>query len=120
MSIIRKDFLHNGRLSRIVQHNGTLYLCGLVGDTAHKTAREQTMDILAAADKLLAENNSDKSHILSATIFVHDAHKNFAEMNEAWDAWVDRENPPARVGVECNMSNPDYLVEILFIAAVKE
>jgi len=41
----------------------------------------------------------------------------FAEMNEAWDAWVDPANLPARATVEARLASPDYKVEIAGIAA---
>jgi enamine deaminase RidA (YjgF/YER057c/UK114 family) len=39
-------------------------------------------------------------------------------MNAAWDAWVDKANPPARATVESKLAGPDYLVEIMVEAAV--
>ena len=41
----------------------------------------------------------------------------FAEMNAAWDAWVDLQNLPARATVEARLASPDYKVEIAGIAA---
>jgi enamine deaminase RidA (YjgF/YER057c/UK114 family) len=41
----------------------------------------------------------------------------YDEMNAAWDAWVDRANPPARATVEARLAAPKYLVEIAAIAA---
>ena len=38
-------------------------------------------------------------------------------MNAAWDAWVDRANPPARATVEARLVAPEYLVEIAVTAA---
>jgi enamine deaminase RidA (YjgF/YER057c/UK114 family) len=37
-------------------------------------------------------------------------------MNAAWDAWVSRENPPARATVEARLAGPEYLVEIVIVA----
>lgn len=39
-------------------------------------------------------------------------------MNTAWEAWIDRANPPARATVEAKLAAPKYLVEIAAIAAV--
>ena len=33
-------------------------------------------------------------------------------MNVAWEAWVDKRNPPARATVEARLAAPQYLVEI--------
>ena len=38
-------------------------------------------------------------------------------MNAAWDAWVDKGNPPARATVEARLVAPEYLVEIAVTAA---
>lgn len=39
-------------------------------------------------------------------------------MNAAWDAWVARDNPPARATVEAKLAASEYLVEIV-VTAVK-
>ena len=119
MEIKRSGPIHNGRMSTVVQHGDVLYLCGLLAGTAEQNAKEQTEEVLALADTILSEHGSDKSHLLSASIYLHDIQKNFQGMNEAWDNWVDRENPPARICVEANMSDPAHLVEILFVAVRK-
>lgn len=42
----------------------------------------------------------------------------FAEMNKAWDEWVDRNNPPAYATVEAKLANPSWKVEIVISAAL--
>src|SRR5271167_4821791 len=81
--------LHAGpRMSQAVIHGSTVYLAGQVADQAKgKSVGEQAKDILAGIDRLLAEAGSDKTKILSATIYLADI-GTFAEMNAAWDAWV--------------------------------
>ena len=41
------------RMSRIVKHNGTIYLCGQVCDDATKGITEQTQTMLDKVDELL-------------------------------------------------------------------
>jgi enamine deaminase RidA (YjgF/YER057c/UK114 family) len=77
---------------------------------------EQTREILATIDKLLAEAGTDKTRILSATIYLADM-ATFAEMNTAWDAWVAPGATPARATVEAKLAAPSYTVEIACIAA---
>ena len=80
MSIRRID--GGARMSQAVVHNGTVYTAGQVAQGAPGgSIAEQTADILGRIDKLLAEAGSDKSKILSATIWLTDMH-DFAEMNE--------------------------------------
>ena len=104
------------RYSEIVIHNGTVYLAGQLADDYAGDIAEQTRQTLANIDRLLAEAGSDKSKILSATIWLADIN-DFGAMNSVWDAWVDTANPPARATGESRLASPDYKVEIIVIAA---
>lgn len=106
------------RMSRIVKHNGTIYLCGQVAADAEKDITEQTQTMLDKVEGLLEQAGSDKEHMLSATIYVRDM-KDFAAMNAVWDAWVPQGHAPARACVEARMARPELLVEISVIAAEK-
>lgn len=103
------------RMSQAVIHGDTVYLAGQVG-TPGTTVTDQTKDVLASIDRLLAEAGTDKSKLLQATIWLADM-RDFAAMNAVWDAWVDTANPPARATGEARLAGPDYLVEIIVIAA---
>ena len=116
MSITRTDI--TPRMSRIVEHNNTIYLCGQVAKDATKNIREQTETILEKVEELLNKAGSDKRHILSVTIYVRDM-KDFSAMNEVWDAWVEEGHQPARACVEARMARPELLVEMSVIAAKK-
>jgi enamine deaminase RidA (YjgF/YER057c/UK114 family) len=105
------------RMSMAVAHGSTVYLAGHVArDPAGKSVTEQTRDILAQIDARLAEAGSDKSRLLSASIWITDM-ATFAEMNAVWDAWVVEGHTPARATVEAKLATPDYKVEIAVIAA---
>jgi enamine deaminase RidA (YjgF/YER057c/UK114 family) len=105
------------RMSQAVVHGSTVYLAGQVADQAKgKSVGEQTREILAKIDGLLAEADSEKTRILSATVYLADI-ATFAEMNAAWDAWVASGHPPARATVEARLAAPEYTVEIACIAA---
>lgn len=108
----------NGRYSTVVNHNGILYIAGQVGDDMSADVAQQTEETLAEIDRILADNGSDKEHILSATVFVRDM-KEAAGMNKVWDAWVVPGKEPARICVAAAMFSPDCKVEIGLIAAVK-
>ena len=105
------------RMSRIVIHNDTIYLCGQVAKDAGADIKEQTQTMLDKVDNLLAQAGSDRKHILSATIYIKEM-KDFAEMNKIWDAWVIEGYSPARACVEASLARPELLVEISVIAAV--
>ena len=80
------------RMSQAVVHGDTVYLAGQVGAPGESVA-DQTRAVLGQVDWLLAEAGSNKSRILSATIWLADI-GDFAEMNGVWDAWIDPANPP--------------------------
>lgn len=103
------------RMSQAVIHNGVAYLAGQVGHGDDITA--QTKSALAEVERVLEAVGSDKSHILSTTIWLADMAL-FAGMNAVWDAWVDKANPPARACGEARLATSDYLVEFMIIAAV--
>ncbi|MGA0604667.1 RidA family protein [Phenylobacterium sp. VNQ135] len=103
------------RMSQAVVHGDTIYLAGQVGAPG-RSVTEQTREILAAIEELLAECGSDKSKILSATIWLADI-ADFGEMNAVWDAWVGGRDAPARATSEARLATPDYKVEIIVIAA---
>ncbi len=112
MTIVRSE--PSSRMSQSVVHGDTIYLAGQVGTGADVTA--QTKDMLGQVDRLLAAAGSSKSHILSATIWMADMDQ-VGDMNAVWDAWIDPSNPPARACVESRLVTPEYLVEVMIIAA---
>jgi enamine deaminase RidA (YjgF/YER057c/UK114 family) len=105
------------RMSQAVVHGSTVYLAGQVAQQPKgKSVGEQTKEILAQIDRLLAEAGSDKTRILSTTIYLAEI-ATFAEMNAVWDAWVAVGHAPARATVEARLAAPEYTVEIACIAA---
>jgi enamine deaminase RidA (YjgF/YER057c/UK114 family) len=104
------------RMSRVVKHNDTIYLCGQVCADATQGIEEQTRTMLDKVDALLIQAGSNREHLLSATLYLRDM-KDFAAMNAVWDAWVPEGHAPARACVEARMARPELLVEISVIAA---
>ncbi|MDO4905856.1 MAG: RidA family protein [Lautropia sp.] len=105
------------RMSEAVIHDKVVYLAGQVPEDTSKGVREQTEEVLACIDRVLAEAGTDKSKLLTATVYLSSI-GNFAEMNAAWDAWVSPGNPPTRATVEARLAAPDILVEIVVSAAI--
>jgi enamine deaminase RidA (YjgF/YER057c/UK114 family) len=105
------------RMSQVVVHGGVAYLAGIVADDLVPSVAEQTKQILAKIDRLLAAVGSDKARILKANIWLTDIRR-FDEMNGVWDAWVARDHTPARATVESRLAGAGYLVEIMVEAAV--
>lgn len=102
------------RMSKIVKHNGTVYLCGQVGEGESIT--EQTESCLARVDALLKEAGSSREQILQAVIWVSDM-AYFAEMNAVWDAWVPEGHAPARACGEAKLAREVLKVEVIVTAA---
>lgn len=104
------------RMSQAVVHGNTVYLAGQVADEPGGDVAAQTRQVLAAIDRLLAAAGTDKTRILSATIYLADI-GSFAQMNSVWDSWVPAGHTPARATVEARLAAPAYKVEIQVIAA---
>ena len=113
MTITRHD--PSSILSLAVEHGGTVYLAGVVAKKLEADIKGQTKEILDEIDRLLAKSGSNKSKVLSATIWVTDI-RNRAPMNEVWTAWADPKNLPARACIEAKLADPRGLVEIMVIA----
>ena len=110
--------IHTGaRMSKIVRHNGVVYLCGQVG--AGDSVAEQTRDCLSRVDALLAEAGTDNTRILQAIVWLADM-ADFAEMNAVWDAWVPEGHAPARACGEAKLARDVLKVEIIVTAAMPE
>ncbi len=105
------------RMSKAVVHAGTVYLAGQVADDPKADISTQTQQVLDKIDGYLRQAGTGKSNLLSATIYITDM-RNFQAMNAVWDAWVDKENTPARATVEARLANSELLVEIMAIAAL--
>ena len=117
MSITR---IHTGpRMSQAVIHHQTVYLAGQVAAGAPGgTVTEQTKDVLSKIDALLAEAKTDKTKILSATIWLTDL-SSFSEMNAIWEAWLAACPTPARATVESpHLASPEFNIEIAVVAAL--
>lgn len=116
MEIIRHE--GTGRMSRVVEHNQTIYLCGQTAKLDGDTIELQTAGVLKKIEDLLNKYGSDKSHVLSITIYLKDMSL-FQGMNSVWDLWVIDGFEPARATVQAAMASKEILVEMSVIAAKK-
>lgn len=105
------------RMSQVAIHGDTVYTAGQVALNAPgASAADQTKDILNSIDALLADAGTDKSKVLTATIWLADI-TDFEGMNSVWDAWIDPQNPPCRACVESTLAAPQFTVEIQVVAS---
>jgi enamine deaminase RidA (YjgF/YER057c/UK114 family) len=102
--------------SRAVATDNLVLTVAVAPDPVTPSVYEQSVKVLARIDESLAMCGTDKSRILSATIYLADVTRK-GEFNRAWDEWVDAKNPPMRacIGVEIE---PPHVVEVV-VTAVK-
>lgn len=114
MAIERID--KTNRMSQAVVHGNTVYLAGQVAEDFKADIKGQTQSVLSKIDALLAKAGTSKANLVSAVIYLSDM-RHFAAMNEVWDAWVDKNGLPARATVGALLARPEFLVEIMVVAA---
>lgn len=99
----------------VVEHDGTLYLSGLVADDLSAPLKVQTEQVLRKIGTVLAGVGSDPSKILAATIYITDMDQK-AAMNEAWKAWFDPAHLPARATIGVASLGEGVLIEVVVTA----
>ena len=89
------------RLSDMVVHGNTVYHAAQVADDPKADLATQARQVLASIDRLLGEAGSDKTKLLSATIFLPSM-ADFAAMNSvaaiasaALSGWLMSSSPTA-------------------------
>jgi enamine deaminase RidA (YjgF/YER057c/UK114 family) len=105
------------RMSEAVILGNRIYCSGMIPEDTSADITGQVRQALAEIDALLAKGGSDKSKILTATIWLSDI-SDFAAMNRVWDAWVVAGHAPARATVEARLNDPAMKVEIMVVAAI--
>ncbi|KJF65335.1 MULTISPECIES: RidA family protein [Rhizobium/Agrobacterium group] len=116
IDIVRIDT--NQRMSRVVIHDGKVYLSGLTADDRSADIKGQTAQVLAKIAKYLEKAGTDKAHLLTAQIWLKDIAADFAAMNEVWSGWTSPNAAPSRATAQCQMASPEILVEIVVTAAI--
>jgi len=107
------------RLSDVSIFNKVAYLAGQVPETTlDQGIQEQTAEVLAMIDQLLAQAGSNKSRILSCQIFLKDMAQ-IAQMNAVWEKWIPAGHTPSRATVQAVMANPKWGIEIVVTAALE-
>ncbi|MCP3476834.1 RidA family protein [Bradyrhizobium sp. CCGUVB1N3] len=112
-----KHYKVSPRMAQAVMYNGAVHIAGQVADNRKAGIEDQTRDVLAKIDALLAEAGTNKSRLVAVNVFLPHI-TDFEAMNRIYDAWVDPERPPARACVEARLADPDLRIEITAIAAL--
>ncbi|WP_105901998.1 RidA family protein [Vibrio gangliei] len=104
------------RWSDVTVFNGIAHFVEVPESDLSADIRGQAKQVFAQAEEMLVSVNSDKSRILSCTIYLTDF-ANIEAFNEEWEAWLPEGSAPSRACVKAELANPKYLVEIAFVAA---
>ena len=114
MSLKRHE--SKGILSKVVEANGFVFTAGVTPDDTKTDVTDQTRQVLKEIDRLLKLAGTDKSKVVSATIWVPDIRLR-DKMNVAWNEWTGGQNLPGRACLEAKLADPLILVEIAVVAA---
>ncbi|MGE4317230.1 RidA family protein [Acinetobacter sp.] len=104
------------RFSEIAISGNLVHLAGQLAADTTLDIKGQTRQTLEIIDHLLADAGTDKSQIMSVTIYLKDIENDYAAMNEIWDAWVADIEALPRTCVEAKLYAPDVLVEMTVTA----
>jgi len=105
------------RMSEAVVKGNRIYCSGMIPEDTSLDITGQVKQALFEIDSLLAKGGSDKTKILTATIWLADI-GDFAALNTVWDGWVVPGQTPARATVQARMNDPKLKVEIMVVAAL--
>ena len=108
------------RFSEIAIAGNLVHLAGQLATDVELDIKGQTQQTLDITDQFLADAGTDKSHIMSVTIYLKDIEKDYAAFNEIWDAWVADIEALPRTCVEAKLYDPRVLVEMTVVAVKPE
>lgn len=107
------------RWSDVTIFNGMANFVEVAEADTSADIKGQVQQIFDQAEQMLALVDSDKTRILSVTIYLTDF-ANFDALNEIWDEWFEDGTAPSRACVKVELADPNLLVEMAFVAAAGE
>jgi enamine deaminase RidA (YjgF/YER057c/UK114 family) len=108
--------INSGELvSQAVIHNNTVYVSGLTAPDKSQGVEGQAQQIFDKIEGVLRAAGSDKTKILTATIWLADFGTR-GLVNDIWRAWLPKEILPARAAVEAELGE-NVLIEVMVQAA---
>jgi enamine deaminase RidA (YjgF/YER057c/UK114 family) len=94
-------------ISRSVTYEGIVYVSGMTAEDKSLDMAGQTAQVLDRIARQLASAGTDKSRLLTATIYLSDMSQKDG-MNQVWQRWIEPGNPPARVTVGAELGSPRH------------
>lgn len=106
----------NQRRSRAVVHGGLVCLAGQVANDLSGDITKQAREAFAKVDDMLAQAGSDKTRVMSVTIWLADV-ADYDAFNAVWDQWIVPGLTPARACAQVTFPDPRVRVELIVTAA---
>ena len=113
--MIKRISPYEGLLHEVVEHNGILYIGGIVSEDTSLDMAGQAQDALSQLSRLLASLGSDMTKVLQVTNFV----TNLGEkpgLNAAWKSQFPEAHLPARATIGVADLGPGVKLEMTVIA----
>ena len=104
------------RFSEVAISGNLVHLAGQLATDFELDIKRQTQQTFDIIDQFLADAGTDKSNILSVTIYLKNIEQDYAAFNEVWDAWVADIEALPRTCVEAKLYDPRVLVELTVVA----
>ena len=106
----------SNRFSEVAIAGNLVHLAGQLASDFDLDIKGQTQQTFDMIDRFLADAGTDKSQILSVTIYLKNIEQDYAAFNEVWDAWVADIDALPRTCVEAKLYDPRVLVELTVVA----
>ncbi|MEC7762833.1 MAG: Rid family hydrolase [Pseudomonadota bacterium] len=81
------------------------------------TAGAQARQLLTTTTSKLEQVGATPADVMFVQIIVADR-AFVAEVNEAWDEWIDPDSPPSRACIVAGLASADMKVEMIFTVAL--
>jgi len=96
----------SNRFSEVAIAGNLVHLAGQLASDFDLDIKGQTQQTFDMIDQFLADAGTDKSQILSVTIYLKNIEQDYAAFNEVWDAWVADIDALPRTCVEAKLYDP--------------
>ena len=106
----------SNRFSEVAIAGNLVHLAGQLASDFDLDIKGQTQQTFDMIDQFLADAGTDKSQILSVTIYLKNIEQDYAAFNDVWDAWVADIDALPRTCVEAKLYDPRVLVELTVVA----
>lgn len=114
--MIQRVLPYEGLLHEVVEHDGVLYIGGIVPEDTSLDMSGQANDVLGQLAQLLKRLGSDLANVLQVTIYMTNL-KEKSEFNAAWKAHFAAAHLPARAAIGVADLGPGVKLEMTAIAA---